>query len=504
MINEVRPRNWVQRSFRPPASNLGQRVVNGAAFTFVGIAFRTGITIGSMAILARLLTPADFGHLAMATVITELAAVFSNFGFGSILIQRPRVSRIQIDTMHWCAIGLGLLLTLTVFGLSFFAKYLFQDTMVGSLLRVLCLIFIFEELNMVPRSLMSRRMQFKQDFYVQSAMLLVRASVAITMALNGFGVWSLVWSALAGVATQTMAYGVLTGYWPRLKFSVAFLKSTRRINSSYFGNGVLFYLNANVDFLLVGRALGASMLGQYQNARSLTDEVHVRMVQPLQRVLFPAFSAIQNDTDRFRAGILRSGRLLALTFTPIGFGIAAVAPELVKVLYGEQWLPMIPILQIIAIATGLGATATIGSPIFNATNRTGLLFKLYFVQTILNISFMLFGSLWGLMGIAWSRLALVIVTLVFFRIAIGLVKMRTQQIWQIMGAPLIAASLMWWLIDLARNKLNSVLVTEVAQLMAMVGIGVVFYAVCSLLIAPQHVRDVKEVISKLNPKATHK
>ena len=496
-----RPRDSVQKAFRPTADDLGRRVVNGAAFTFLGIAFRTAITVGSMAVLARLLTPADFGHIAMATVVTELAAVFANFGFGSILIQKLRISRIQIDTMHWSAIGLGMILTVLVFGLSFFASHLFQDETVGPLLRVMCLSFILDELTMAPRSLMARRMQFKLDFYIQSGMLLARAGTAIGMALSGFGVWSLAGGALAGAVVQTCAYQALTGYWPRLKFSPSFLRSTWVTNGGYFGNGILFYVNANLDFLLVGRMLGATPLGQYQNARSLTDEIRVRMVQPLQRVLFPAFSAIQNDADRFREGILRSGRLLALAFTPMGFGVAAVAPELVRVLYGEQWLPMIPILQVISIATGLGAAPSIGSPIFSATNRVGLLFNLYFIQTLLAVAFMLFGSQWGLMGVAWSRLALAVVGLVFFRISLGLVNMRTPHIWQIMGAPCIAAGLMWWLLEMSRGWVQTWVTSSAAQLGWLIAIGAAFYVASSLLISPRHVRDAREVVSRLRRKS---
>lgn len=500
MPTSSRPRNKVQKAFRSPSDDLGHRVVNGAAFTFLGIALRTATTIGSMAVLARLLTPADFGHIAMATVITELAAVFANFGFGSILIQRLRISRIQIDTMYWSAIGLGMSLTVLVFGLSFFASHLFQDEIVGPLLRVLCLTFILEELTMVPRSLMARQMQFKLDFYVQSSMMLVRAGTAITMALNGMGVWSLVGGAIAGVIVQSFAYQTLTGYWPRLKFSALFLKSTWRTNGGYFGNGILFYINANIDLLLVGRALGASMLGQYQNARSLTDEVRARMVQPIQRVLFPAFSAMQDDPNRFRDGILRSSRLLALAFMPMGLGIAAVAPELVRVLYGAQWLPMIPVLQVISIATGLGAAGSVGSPIFNATDRVGLSFKLYAVTTVFSILFLLVGSHWGLMGVAWSRLALAAVGLVMFRISLGLVNMQSKHILQILGAPVVAAVAMWFVIGYLRPWVHTWVSSTASQLVCLIAIGMLLYITAALAIAPHHVRDAKEVVAKLRSK----
>lgn len=500
MARQGYSRTWVQQAFRPTADNLGQRVVNGAGFTFLGIVFRTAVTVGSMAVLARLLTPADFGHIAMATVITELAIVFTNFGFGSILIQRLRISRIQMDTMHWSAIGLGFCLTVLLFGLSFVTGHLFQDQTVGPLLRVLSISFVLEELTMVPRSLLARRMLFKQDFYIQSGMMLARAGTAIIMAFNGFGVWSLVGGAIGGTAFNAIAYTAVTGYRPRMRFATVFLKSTWRTNGGYFGNGILFYVNANVDFFLVGRMLGAGMLGQYQNARSLTDEVRVRMVQPLQRVLFPAFSAMQNDSNRFREGILRSSRLLALAFMPMGLGIAAVAPELVRVLYGAQWLPMIPILQVISVATGMGAAASVGSPIFNATDRVGLSFKLYTITTGFSILFLLVGSQWGLMGVAWSRLALAIVGLVMFRISLGLVNMNWRHIWQILAAPIFAAGAMWFVIGFAREWVHTWFESTAAQLGGLVAIGGLFYVATALLIAPHHVRDAKEVVYKLRHK----
>ena len=501
MTRFSRPRNNVQKAFRSTTDDLGRRVVKGALFTFLGIALRTIITIGSMAILARLLTPTDFGHLAMATLVTELAAIFTNFGFGAILIQRWRISRLQIDTMYWSAIGLGLALTSIVFSLSFFASHFFQDDLVGPLLRVLCLSFILEEMTMVPRSLLARRMQFKLDFYVQSGMLLGRAGTAILLAINGFGVWSLAGGALAGLVMQAAIYQSLAGYWPRARFSRSFLKTTWHTNGGYFGNGILFYINVNIDFLLVGRLLGPTLLGQYQNSRSLTDEIRVRMVQPLQRVLFPAFSAMQNDPDRFRDAIQRSGRLLALVFMPFGFGLAAVAPELVPVLYGDQWLPMVPILQVISIPAGMGAAASIASPIFNATDRVGLSFKLFFVQTLLTATFILIGSHWGLMGIAWSRLALSLVGLVFFRIALGLVNMNSQHIAQIIGPTLIAASSMWLVLGFARAWIGLWFATSAAQLGVLVALGAVCYVAVSLIISRPHVRDAMDFINKSRRKS---
>ena len=115
--------------------DLGQRVVQGAGFTFFGIALRVLITLGSVSVLARLLSPADFGYMTMALVITELAALFGNFGFASVLIQKRVITRLQMDTVFWASALLGLLLTLLVFGLSYLAAWLYGEPLPGQRAR---------------------------------------------------------------------------------------------------------------------------------------------------------------------------------------------------------------------------------------------------------------------------------------------------------------------------------------------------------------------------------
>lgn len=485
-----------QKAFRADKEDLSKRVINGAAFTILGIALRTSITVGAMAILARILAPADFGYIAMATVITELAALFSNFGFGSILIQQQRVIRIQLDTMHWCAVGLGIFLTVFVFCFSYFGSFIFKDEMVGSLLKLMSINFILDQLSTVPRSVLMRQLHFKLDFIIQIMSKLAGATAAIFLAIDGFGVWSLVGGAIAGFGISAIANTVGTGYLPRLRFSMVFLKSTWKINGSHFGNGVLFYINASTDIFLLGRLVGANMLGQYQNARSLTDEVYVRMAQPLQRVLFPAFAAMQNQPDKLREGILRSGKLLAFIFIPIGFGLASVAPELVQVLYGSQWLPMIPILQIIAIAGGLSAVSTLAASIFNAANRTELLFRLNMVQTVINIGLILFCSQWGIIGVAWARLVGVFVIFIFFRYALFAAQLKIQHLWVMMGPPIEAAMIMALIIYVVRIYLLSYSYNNLINLIILIAIGVIIYLAMAFVLAKEHVDEVKTVLVK--------
>ena len=487
----------IQRSFRPSSHDLARTVVHGATFTILGVAIRTLITVGSTAILARLLSPADFGLIAMATVITELGALFSNFGFGSILIQRPNISRIQLDTVFWVALGLGAVLTVAVYLLSILASRIFNEATVGDLLKFMCMTFVFEQLTVVPHSVLSRILQFRKEFLVQVGALLCRASTAVVLAWMGFGVWSLAAAGVAASFTRMCLYTLLIGYCPRLRFSSAFLASTWRTSGGYFGNGILFYINTNIDIFLVGRMLGASSLGMYQNARSLTNEIRARIAIPLQQVLFPAFSILQNEKDRFRNGIVRSGRLLSLVVVPIGFGVAAVAEELVPLLYGNQWLAMIPALKIISIGAGIRATTTVANPIFNATNRVGLSFRLFFVGTVITTVSIVISSRWGLLGVAYALLFSTAVAMLFFRIALGLLQLGSKQLWQMLGPSAVSAILMFVTVVSARDFVYGLAGALPMRFAILVAVGVAIYATSVLTMSPAYLGEVLDVMSKL-------
>lgn len=479
------------------SGNLGQRVVSGASFTLLGIALRTGITIGSMAVLARLLTPADFGFIAMATVVTEFAGLLGSFGFANILVQRARITRLQLDTIFWAALGIGSLIAAVIFALSFATGWLFNSDTVGGLLRVMCLTFVFGSLTTVHEAILARLMWFRLDFYVQIASIVVRSVVAILFALWGHGVWSLVAGPVVAAVVTALVLFAITRYVPRWRFDMRYLAATWKTSSSYLGNTILYYLNMNVDLMLIGRSLGASQLGFYQNARSLTDEVRGRIAMPLQRVLFPAFSAIQHDPERLRQSVRRSGRLLAAIICPVGMGLAAVAEEIVPVLYGEQWLAMIPILSLLGLSAALrGSTAT-GSSLFNAQNKVELAFRYNLGATVLLLASVILALPHGLDVVAMAIAANSLVSVLIFRVAIGLIGMDNRDLLHILARPLGAAALMWLAIAALRPELVSQGWSPAGRLVASIATGAASYALLLHLSSRQYYADFRDLAGRL-------
>lgn len=476
--------------------DLGSRVARGAGFTLLGIVLRTTLTIGSMAILARLLTPADFGYLAMATVVTEFAGLLGSFGFANILIQRRVITRLQLDTMFWATLALGCTIAAVIFALSFLTHWLFGDEATGPLLRVMCLTFIFGSLSTVHQAILSRLMRFGTEFIIQIGTIGLRSAAAIILAYLGFGVWSLVYGSLAGSIIGTLLMVSAIRYRPRLRFHRQYLLSTWKTSSSYMGNTVLYYLNMNSDLLLIGRQLGASALGYYQNARSLTDEVRGRIAMPLQRVLFPAFSSLQADQARLQHSVLRSGRLLAAIICPIGIGLSAVATEIVPVLYGEQWLPMIPILSLLGISAALRGSTAIGSSLFNSQNRVPLAFRYNAISTVLLLCSILFAMPYGLNMVALAIAANSLFSVFVFRVALGLIGLGTSHLLHILARPLIAALLMWAAIAFLRNLPILTALHPGMHLGALIACGAISYASVLHLLSRQYLQDFTELAAR--------
>lgn len=485
----------LRQSFVLRSDGLGRRVVGGASYQFLGIGLRTVLTIGSTAILARLLTPADFGYVAMATVVTEFAALLSAFGLSNVLIQRGMINRLQIDTVFWATLGIGCVLTVFVFAASFLAGWMFSDPHVGPLLQVMSLNFALGSVTAVPGVLLSRLMRFKAMFWIGIITIVVRSAAAIVGAMLGWGMWSLVIGSLIGTVASVALHFAWAPYWPRMRFHWPLIARTWRTSTGYLGNTALYYLNMNLDLLLIGRQLGAAPLGFYQNARSLTDEIRGRIAMPIQQVLFPAFSALQDDRGRFQQLVLRAGRLMAAIVVPIGFGVSANAQELVLVLYGSQWQPMVPVMAMFGLSAALRAGTAIASSLFNANNRVGLSFRYNMINALLTIGGVLVAMPHGIEAVAIAVALTSLYVLVVFRAALQLVGLGVRHLVQILGAPL-AASLAMLVVT---EGLRSLAWTKVpaTMLLAHVAAGGAAYLALLLAITPQYGRDLRDALRLL-------
>lgn len=488
----------LRQSLALSSNGVGRRVAGGVGFQLLGIGLRTLLTFGSTAFLARLLTPADFGYVAMATVVTEFAALMGTFGFSSVLVQRRVICRLQLDTLFWTLSVIGLLLALFVFGFSFVAVRVFDDATVGPLLRVMALNFAIGGLTAVPWVVLSRLMRFGANFWIGIVTVVVRMAVAIGCAYAGLGMWSLVIGSLVGTITNAVMHFAYVPFLPRWRYHWPFIARTWKTSASYFGNTALYYASMNLDLLLIGRRLGAAPLGYYQNARALTEEIRGRIAMPIQQVLFPAFSSLQNDAERFGQLVQRAGRLLAAAVVPVGVGVSANAEALVLALYGEQWTAMIPVMAMFGFAAALRASTAISIPLFNANDQAGLAFRYNVVGTLLTMAGVLVTMPFGVTAVAGSVAVTSLFGLATLARALKLIGLPASALYRMLAAPAVASAAMFLATWAASCWLHGP--APLRLLIQVAGGSVVYLGVLHLL-SRQYLADFRQLVGVLRQRA---
>lgn len=459
----------------PDRTNMGQRVAMGTAWVFGLVGTRIVLTILSTSILARLLTPTDFGLNGMAAIIVEIAALLTNLGFGPILIQKPKLNRLSLDTAFWVSTGTGGALALIIVAIAYPASLFFSQPELIPILCVAGLNFVVQEANVVPSAILNRLLKFKAEVLIQLLQIVIRIALAILIAWMGGGYWSLVLAPIIAGAIGTAINLWYVGYIPRLRFDNKFARSNWRASGSYLGSGLISHLLSNFDYMLVGRRFGAEQLGFYQTAFSLPEELRSRFSGPLQRVLMPTYSLMQADTGTFRVAFLRSIKLFSTAMLPMGFGMAATADLIVPLLYGEQWLPVIPLLKILALGGALRAVFSLTASVFAAKGVPQMAFKIQLVGAPLVLGLVYAGSHYGVMGVAWGMLVAQLTGLLSVPFAMILLEGKFFDFIRAIFSPLLASGLMFIALtseDTLRLTSN---LTQSTRLALMIVIGVLIY-----------------------------
>lgn len=480
---------------RPDLAGLGSKVAIGAAWTFTNVGLRIVLTIASTAILARLLTPEDFGLIAMSALVTEFAALLGNIGIGGILIQRKALRRLDMDTAFWITMAIDTALCLLVIVASFLAAAVFDTPQVQTVIAVSSLSFILSGLSTVHLALLSRTMRFREDFIVQAGTLIVRLTASVLLAASGFGVWSLVFAALIGQGTTLILASAIVPFRPRMRFNRKLLSEYARTSGSYLGGGIVNYLMSNLDYMIVGRRFGPEALGFYQTAFSLPEELRNRLSAPLQRVLFPAYSRLQDDLSAMQYGVLKSLRLLSAVTIPLGVGLAAVSDGVVRVLYGSQWLPVIPLLEILAIGGAARSIFSLTANIFYATDNPHLAFKISLAMLPVTVIALMTGSQWGLTGVAWAMLGVQFLSAVSAHLALRLIELSLLDFFKQLLPATAASTLMFAALRTLPEELLPA--HPLLTLMLQVLIGALLYAFTLALTAPRLFKEFRDIAGRI-------
>lgn len=353
------------------------------------------------AVMTRLLTPVEFGSVAAAMLIVKFAETFSMMGIGPALIQRPEINQKHMRVGFTLACLLGLLLFTAVWFLAPFIAGFFQVAEFTAILRTLILIFPLRSVGVVAESLLARQLKFKYLALINFLSKVVGYGLAaIVLALMGLSVWAIVYGTLVGVALQTVLLLYLQPYPKRFLWDTAVFKQLIG-----FGGGVTIttaseYFSTEGDNLIISWGLGARALGIYGRAYNLISMPVNLIGRVLDQVLFPAMAALQQDTHRIKKTYTLGLAATALLTVPISITLFILAPEIIIVLLGPNWVEMVPIFQLLTSIIYFQTAYKVSASLIRAA---GAVYRQAWLQTIyasLVITGSLVGLRWGPIGVA--------------------------------------------------------------------------------------------------------
>jgi PST family polysaccharide transporter len=371
-----------------------------------------GFQLAFSIVLARLLTPREFGAIGMLIVFTGFAQILSDSGLSAALIQNQQVTEEHCSTAFWLQLAIGACLT----GLFFFGAPLIADfyalPILAPLTRLISIVFLVQAAGQTQSALLSKKFFFRRLAAANVGATLISGVVAVVLAWRGFGIWALAWQMVALAAAQSLLYWVLSRWIPRLIFHLDSALELGRYAIYLLGYSSVNYWLRNGDNLTIGKVLGAGPLGIYARAYQLMLLPLNNITVVFGQVMLPALSRIQDDLRRFRTLYLTAARLIALVSFPLMAGLAVLADPFIGLLLGPRWIEVVPILKIMAI---VGLVQSIVAPagwVYSALGRTRTMFLATSILGFLFVVAMVVGIQFGILGVVYAYTIWTVITAV--------------------------------------------------------------------------------------------
>lgn len=381
-------------------TDLKSRTVRGGAATAATQAGLFLVKCVSVPLLARLLTPADFGLVAMVTVITDFIVIFEDAGLSMATVQRSRITQEQISTLFWVNAALGLGLTVFTAALAPGIAWFYGDHRLVGITLVVASVMLLGALNVQHRALLERQMRFGVLGTIRIISRLAGIMTVVTAALLGAGYWALTFQAVASSCTTLISVWVISGWRPGPPVRGSGVRSMLAFGGSVTGSKLLHYARRNIDNMLIGAVWGAVPLGTYTKAYSLLMLPMQLVHGPIGAVAVPALSRLQDDAERYRRFFRKGTELIAMFAAPVSVFALVNSHELVEIVLGKQWMGSVPVFAVLAPAAFLSAITGGGTWLYHSLGRTRALLRVSMVQTALIVSGIILGLPSGPIGVA--------------------------------------------------------------------------------------------------------
>ena len=357
-----------------------------------------------MIIMARILTPADYGLVGMLAIFIAVSQSLVDSGFSQALIRKQDRSEIDNSTVFYFNIGIGIILYLALFFSAPLIARFYDEPILVPITRAIGLSVVFNSLAVVQRALLTVRLDFKTQAKASFIGAIVSGTIGISLAYTGFGVWAIVWQQLSNLAIVTVLLWIFSHWKPIWAYSWTSFKELFNFGSKLLASGLLNTIFNNLYLIVIGKFFKASDLGYYTRAHQFTDFASSNITGIFQRVTYPVLATIQNDDERLANVYRRLLKTSAFIIFPLMMGLAAVAKPMVLSFLNQEWLFSAVIIQVLCFAQMWYPVHSINLNLLQVKGRSDLFLKLEIIKKIITTLTLCITLPMGLIPMCWGML----------------------------------------------------------------------------------------------------
>ena len=391
---------------------MDRKAIAGVPWTLLTYAGNKLITVATTVVLSRLLVPEDFGLVVLASLAVTFSNVLRDLGLGGALIVRQDLDRAALGTALSLMLAMGAVVGAALAALAPALARAFEEPRLDEVIAVLSVAVFLGGFAWFYETLLQRELEFKSRFVALAAQSVTYAAVAIVLAAGGAGIWSLVAGQLAGYLVLSATLFGLAPYHVPLRFKRATARSLLQTGVGFMAQGGLAAVQQNVDYIAVGRILGAGPVGLYSMAYRLSELPYVGIAEPVAKVTFPSFARMLHEGRSVAADFLSTLRYVALVACPLAVVLSAVAEPFTEAILGQNWVGMIGALSVLGIWGAIRPLQGTYGWLLNSAGEARLLAVLSAVVLIPLIPLLfVVAEAGGIEAVSWVMLADIVVSL---------------------------------------------------------------------------------------------
>ena len=384
------------------SENLKAKTAKGVGWGFADNILGLGITAVANIILARILSPADFGIIGMTAIFMTLSTSLVDSGFTGALTRKKDTVKADFDTVFYFNLAVSCLLYAVLFFCSPFIARFFKEPILVPVVRILGISLVINAFGIVQKIILVRRIDFRTQAWISLVSSFAAAVAAVAMAFYGFGVWSLVVLQVGKLAVNTILLWSVSRWHPGLCFSRKSFRDMFSFGSRLLITSIISTIWSEMYSFIIGKMYSSSVLGQYSRADKVKNMVTSNVSSVMQKVSYPVLASIQDEGER-QINVYRKilKTTVLISFTAV-FGVWAVAGPFILTFFGDQWLPAVGYLRIMCFSGLFLPLMMCSANVINADGRSDITLVLEILKTVMGLIPVVFGIIFSVEALLWS------------------------------------------------------------------------------------------------------